>query len=424
MTHFKRICMTVLGTMVVVSSVTADQVILDDLIVDGSACIGQDCVNGESFGFDTIRIKENNLRIKFQDTSSTARFPSSDWELTANDSSNGGQNRFSITDVSGGRVPFTIEATAPSHSLYVDDGGRVGLGTNAPVVELHVVDGDTPTLRLQQDGSSGFTPQTWDLAGNETNFFLRDVTNGSTLPFRVRPGAPTSAIDIQGSGAIFFGGQSAAAADMVITSGGDVGIGTGTPTAPLHVASDGTAAIHIQDTSTTNAVRDMMQFTNNGTMRFQFADTSTAAPANDWSMAFETEEFELNRAGGSSPGIELRLNMDGDLTIRGGLISAGGGGACTTLDPCDGVFAPDFEVESIEEHSAFMWENSYLRAIGPTAEKGPFNVTQKTGGLINELEKAHIFIERLNKDLKSKDNLLMEMQTRLARLEEILEKNN
>ncbi len=38
-------------------SAVADQVILDDLIVDGSACIGFDCVNGESFGFDTIRIK-------------------------------------------------------------------------------------------------------------------------------------------------------------------------------------------------------------------------------------------------------------------------------------------------------------------------------------------------------------------------------
>ena len=33
----------------------ADNVILDDLIVDGSACIGFDCVNGESFGFDTLR---------------------------------------------------------------------------------------------------------------------------------------------------------------------------------------------------------------------------------------------------------------------------------------------------------------------------------------------------------------------------------
>ena len=138
----------------------ADQVILDDLIVDGSACIGQDCVNGESFGFDTIRIKENNLRIKAQDTSSTASFPSRDWQITFNDSSNGGQNKFSIDDIDGGRTPFTIEANAPSHSLYVDDGGRLGLGTSTPVVDVHIKSGNTPTTRLEQDGSSGFTPQT------------------------------------------------------------------------------------------------------------------------------------------------------------------------------------------------------------------------------------------------------------------------
>ncbi|HEY6045961.1 MAG TPA: hypothetical protein VIU65_05115, partial [Pyrinomonadaceae bacterium] len=42
-----------------------DQVIPDDLIVQGSACVGLDCVNGEVFGFDTIRTKENNTRIQF-----------------------------------------------------------------------------------------------------------------------------------------------------------------------------------------------------------------------------------------------------------------------------------------------------------------------------------------------------------------------
>ncbi|MCB1056974.1 MAG: hypothetical protein KDD11_15850, partial [Acidobacteria bacterium] len=136
----------------------ADFVINDDLIVDGSACIGFDCVNGESFGFDTIRIKENNLRIKFDDTSTAASFPRNDWQLTANDSANGGASKFSIDDVTGGRTPFTVEAGAPSHSLYVDDGGRIGSGTSTPSVEIHTIDGDTPTLRLQQDGSSGFQP--------------------------------------------------------------------------------------------------------------------------------------------------------------------------------------------------------------------------------------------------------------------------
>ncbi|MCH8961536.1 MAG: hypothetical protein IH820_09490, partial [Bacteroidetes bacterium] len=186
-----------------------DQVILDDLIVDGSACIGFDCVNGESFGFDTIRIKENNLRIRAQDTSSTASFPSNDWQITFNDSSNGGANKFSIDDITGGRTPFTIEASAPSNSLYVDDGGRLGLGTSTPVVDVHIKSGNTPTLRLEQDGSSGFTPQTWDVAGNETNFFIRDVTNGSTLPFRIFPGAPSNALTIEAGGgdiALFAGG--------------------------------------------------------------------------------------------------------------------------------------------------------------------------------------------------------------------------
>lgn len=124
-----------------------DQQILDDLIVDGSACIGQDCVNGESFGFDTIRLKENNLRIRFFDTSNTASFPTNDWQITANDSANGGKNKFSIDDIDGGRTPFTIEAGAPSHSLYVDDGGRIGLGTSTPVVQVHTKDGNTPTVR-------------------------------------------------------------------------------------------------------------------------------------------------------------------------------------------------------------------------------------------------------------------------------------
>ena len=154
----------------------ADFVINDDLIVDGSACVGFDCVDGESFGFDTIRVKENNLRIKFQDTSVAASFPDNVWQLTANDSANGGANKFSIDDISGGRTPFTVEAGARSHSLYVDDGGRIGNRTSTPSTEIHTVDGDTPTLRLQQDGSSGFTPQTWDVAGNETSFFIRDVT--------------------------------------------------------------------------------------------------------------------------------------------------------------------------------------------------------------------------------------------------------
>ena len=199
----------------------ADQVIVDDLIVQGSQCVGLDCVNGESFGFDVVRLKENNLRLLFDDTSNSASFPRNDWQLTANDTANGGLEKFSIDDVTGGLTPLTIEAGAGNHSLYVDDSGRIGLGTSTPAVEVHSVDGDTPTLRLDQDGTDGWPVQVWDVAGNEANFFVRDATNGSLLPFKIRPGAPTDT--------------------LVVESNGDVGIGVGPagPTPGLEVTAAG-----------------------------------------------------------------------------------------------------------------------------------------------------------------------------------------
>jgi hypothetical protein len=201
-----------------------DQVIPDDLIVQGSTCVGLDCVNNESFGFDTIRLKENNTRIKFEDTSVGA-FPTNDWQLTANDSASGGASKFSIEDVTGARTPFTITAGASTNSIFVDSTGRVGFRTSTPVLDLHAQTSNTPAIRLEQNNSGGFTAQTWDIAGNEANFFIRDVTGGSRLPFRIRPGAPTSSLDISDSGR--------------------VGFGTASPEAPVHVFSSSTADAYI-----------------------------------------------------------------------------------------------------------------------------------------------------------------------------------
>jgi hypothetical protein len=204
----KSIALT--STLLAISATAnSDQQILDDLIVAGSACIGQDCVNGEVFSFDTIRLKENNLRIKFQDTSSSSSFPSNDWQITANDSSNGGMNKFSIDDIDGAKTPFTIEAGAPDAGIYLDNSGLLGLGTSTPAVPLHQKSGNTPAHRFEQDISGGFTAQTWDIGGNEINYFIRDVTNGSTLPFRLFPGAPSDSFTISATGAVVLGAVSA-----------------------------------------------------------------------------------------------------------------------------------------------------------------------------------------------------------------------
>ncbi len=214
-----------------------DQVIADDLIVQGGICAGFDCVNNESFGFDTLRLKENNTRIKFEDTS-VGSFPADDWQLTANDSASGGLNKFSVENVTLATVPFTLVGAAPSNSIYVDGTGRVGLGTSTPVLDLQVTTSNTPALRLEQTAAGGFSAQTWDMAGNEANFFVRDVTNGSRLPFRIRPGAATSSLDI--------------------AANGNVGVGTASPQAKLHVNGDayvaGTLTQLSSRTSKTNLV--------------------------------------------------------------------------------------------------------------------------------------------------------------------------
>ena len=197
----------------------------DDVIVVGSLCVGSDCYENLAFGFDTIVLMENNLRLFFDDTSTIQNYPRNDWRIILNDSVDGGGNYFAVQDATEISNIFVIEAGAPDNSLYVDDYGDVGINTSTPYYELHIVDGDSPAVRLEQDGSYGWTPQTWDLCGNESNFFIRDATHASKLPFRIEPDAPTDSLFIQDDGSI--------------------GFGTGAPAYPLEVERTGTDATFV-----------------------------------------------------------------------------------------------------------------------------------------------------------------------------------
>jgi hypothetical protein len=225
-----------------------DIVHADDVIIDGSLAVGNDAYSGLAFGFDTIALMENNLRIFFDDTSTIQTYPRNDWRILINDTTDGGGNYFAIEDSTELEKIFTLEAGAPANSLYVDSYGDVGINTSTPYYELHIVDGDSPCVRLDQDGSYGWTPQKWDLCGNESNFFIRDATHASKLPFRIEPDAPTDSVFIK--------------------SNGRVGFGTGSPAYAMELERTGeNAAFVLQRTSgATNYINATASYGNFGTV--------------------------------------------------------------------------------------------------------------------------------------------------------------
>jgi hypothetical protein len=323
-------------------------VIPEDLIVQGSLCTGLACVENESFGFDTIRLKEDNLRIKFEDTSG-AGFATTDWQLTANESGAGGADKFSIEDVTASRVPFTISGGASTHSIFVDSFGKVGFRTASPALDLHVNTSNTPALRLEQNNNGGFTAQTWDVAGNEANFFVRDVTGGSRLSLRIRPGAPTSSLDIAGNG--------------------NVGIGTGAPAKRLHVQ----LAAATNDTA--------LRLENNEAVKLELMNTSVAngGVATTWFFQADNDAnhtLKIAKQGGGGPIVVLnsRANANGTTMTVDGNVAATSFITTSTRDAkTDTEKADPHEVlEKLAGLEIAKWrfksEAEGIRHLGPFAE--------------------------------------------------------
>ena len=312
-----------------------DQVIADDLIVQGSACVGLDCVNNESFGFDTIRLKENNTRLKFDDTSTSSGFPFNDWQLTANDSNSGGANKFSIDDITNSKTPFTVTANAPTNSIFVDSSGRLGLRTSTPGLDINIKTGNTPATRYEQDTSGGFSAQTWDIGANEANFFIRDVTSGSKLPFRIRPGAPTSSIDISASGNVGIGTASPSGklhaltttnGPFILTTDGKVGIGTASPSDFLQVATAGGATINavnnVRLVGSTSTTWSGFHLTDNATADGFIGFLSGGTPLLGFSNGSATAQLVITSAGNVGVGVTNPTNPI--QAASGALLTAGG----------------------------------------------------------------------------------------------------
>ncbi|GLT12613.1 hypothetical protein GCM10007928_48460 [Sulfitobacter porphyrae] len=309
---------------------------------DGRACIGPACDGSEPFEQGPLRLKWSEPDILFEDSSSTSGISSNDWRLVINDSST---TKFAVQDIDGGTFPFTIEGGVPTNTLVLETSGKIGMGTVNPLTQLHIVDGDSPTLRLQQDGSEALPQQAWDVGGNETTFFVRDVNNSNQMPFKILPGADTNS--------------------FVIADNGKIGLGTTLPEELLHIRSN---AINTDAFALFDA--------NGAGSDAAFRLRQNGVTPTTWEFRNQQDSGRLNVgiAGGNTP-LKIdnaannnlmrlgRNGLPGEVNITGTLVVNN-----TQLNVPDYVFADDYALRPLSEVQTFIDANSHLPDVPSAAD--------------------------------------------------------
>ncbi len=136
-----------------------------------------------------------------------------------------------LRDVSSTGIIRADSSPRPGHLLplgldfFVDAGGRVGLGTEIPRASVHVLDELQPSMRLASTSSSSYTSKI-ELATEG------DYVKGITL------NASPSGLGVMARSADRLGEIGDHGPHLFVAKKEDtrVGIGTGSPVAPLHVA--------------------------------------------------------------------------------------------------------------------------------------------------------------------------------------------
>ncbi len=279
-------------------------------------------------------------------------------------------------------------------------GGRVGIGTANPTTVLSLGTGASPIISVASTDGSDST--FLGLTGGGASTYYRGSSialhgnehfNKGTMWFRVGWDALTMTGANDGDMII----ETANTERFRIDKGGNVGIGTTNPSYRLDVSGDirTTGDLYVGNSE----IRD--------------TDGDSRVSMYGYALIFRNsvgaERMRILDAGNIGIGTTSpngKLDVNGSIYQRGSSLHA------------DYVFEPGYQLESIDEHSEFMWSNKHLAAIPEvkTDETGQeiVEVGAHRRGIVEELEKAHIYIEQLHERMSMLEAKLLKLEVVLG----------